>query len=142
MNAQERSNLLAAHINQVQWLDMQWLKSQSTTDQATCYAIKKRLREGIMQTLQWSRYFSVFPVSLRNVMHPEDCETFLFDHNTRCIRKFNGRYYILNVKSYTAHVLTTECPDDYPLHMFPADIPSSMYPEELMGRIIAEKEPE
>lgn len=76
-------------------------------------------------------------------------EDFIADHTYVChhlgiaVRKFNGQYYavkIMNPKSCFSGILTTDAPDNYPMHSFPDNIIHSEYPEIVMLKVIEDYE--
>lgn len=69
-----------------------------------------------------------------------DADLFLFDNNKRAIRKFNSRWYVVDVIRWDNLVVVTDCPDNYPLHVFPNSVKSAEFPEELMLDYIIEEE--
>lgn len=76
-------------------------------------------------------------------------EEFLNDHAfvsqcwNLCVRRYFSKYYAVQIKNpdnLWQGIMTTECPDDYPFHSFPAGIISADYPEIAMVKVILAKE--
>ena len=102
----------------------------------------KCLRQGFVRANEktFFRHFRIFDKN-----NCWDMEEFIEDHVFVChhlglaVRKFNGQYYavkIQNMDSYLFGVLTTDAPDNYPMHSFPEDIIHSEYPEIVMLKVI------
>jgi hypothetical protein len=72
-----------------------------------------------------------------NPGHMEDSELFTYENHSKAIRKFNGAYYSVNVKQFGFAAVTTESPDDYPLHIMPQQGVS--YPEYLIADYLIAK---
>lgn len=72
-----------------------------------------------------------------------DDHTYLCHHMEIAVRQFNGRYYAVKVENpddCLCGVLTTDAPDNYPMHRFPDDIICSQYPEIVMLKVIEDYE--
>lgn len=100
-------------------------------DQQTIQHIIKQIRHTWFSIYQDCIFRFFYPFEHSTYGHLEDCEVFLFDNNQKAIRKFNGYYYIVKVKSYYDGIIQTESPDDHPMHVIPSK--STEYPEFLMA---------
>lgn len=72
-----------------------------------------------------------------------DNHTYICHHLSIAVRKFNGQYYaveIMDPDSCFNGVLTTDAPDNYPMHSFPENIIHSEYPEIVMLKVIEDYE--
>lgn len=101
----------------------------------------KYIREGIVRVNkdELFRHFRIFDTLCWNIDQFIENHTFVCHHLGIAVRNFNGWYYavkIMNLDSCFGGVLTTDAPDNYPMHRFPEDIISSQYPEIVMLKII------
>lgn len=90
------------------------------------------------------RHFMVFETrNWRTLEDFIDNHTYICHHLGIAVRKFNGQYYavkITNPDSCFSGILTTDAPDNYPMHSFPENIIHSEYPEIVMLKVIEDYE--
>lgn len=104
----------------------------------------KCLRQGVVcaNNRDLFRHFRIFDKS--NCWEIEEFienHVFVSHHMALAVRKFNGQYYavkIMNPDDCFSGILTTDAPDNYPMHCFPETIIHSEYPEIAMLKVIEE----
>lgn len=88
------------------------------------------------------RHFMIFETrNWRTLEDFIDDHTYICHHMGIAVRKFNGQYYavkIMNPDDCFSGILTTDAPDNYPMHCFPETIIHSEYPEIAMLKVIEE----
>ena len=58
-------------------------------------------------------------------------QTMINENKGVAVRQFDGYWYLVKIESLECGggVLTTDCPDNYPIHCLPSEIKSGDYPE-------------
>lgn len=120
----------------LEYIDKELTITTNFEDQKALEMIKDTIRAGFFRKYDQYIVHYFYPFD-REFGHFEDAETFLYDGHTMAIRKFNGYYYAVKVKTFNSNILTTESPDDYPLHAMPTE--GQPYPEYFIAEYLIEK---
>ena len=127
----EMKEYMVDYSKSLEYMIKRSMLEQNSEDQQTIERIIKQLRHNWFVIYQDYIFRFFYPFERSTYGHLEDCEVFLFDNNQKAIRNFHGYYYIVKVKSFYDGIISTESPDDYPMHVIPSK--GAEYPEFLMA---------